>query len=99
MAGWFVYIIECDKSSLYTGVTTDVARRYREHLSGGARSAKYTRSRRRLVLAYSIAVRDRSTAMRVEYRLKRLPAGQKRHVVGEHMGLAGLLDYLGLAET
>lgn len=99
MAGWFVYILECDRSSLYTGVTTDVDRRYREHLGGGARSAKYTRSRRRLELAYCIAVGDKSLAMRVEYRLKRLPARQKRHVMGEDLGLAGLLDYLGLPET
>ncbi len=40
MADWFVYILECDKSSLYTGVNTDVERRYREHLGGGVRSAK-----------------------------------------------------------
>ena len=99
MAGWFVYILECDKSSLYTGVTTDVDRRYREHLAGGMRSAKYTRSRRRVELAYCVAVEDKSLAMRIEYRLKRLPAKRKRHVMGEGMGLAGLVDYLGLIET
>ncbi len=96
MAGWFVYILECDKSSLYTGVTTDVDRRYREHLAGGVRSAKYTRSRRRVELVYRVAVQDKSLAMRIEYRLKRLPARHKRHVMGEGMGLAGLADYLGI---
>ena len=99
MTAWFVYILECDKSTLYTGVTTDVERRYLEHLSGGPRSAKYTRSRRRLELAYCVAVEDKSLAMRIEYRLKRLPAGRKRHVMGEGLALAGLLEYLGLHEA
>lgn len=97
MSGWFVYILECDKSALYTGVTTDVERRYREHLEGGIRSAKYTRSRRRLELAYSVAVHNKALAMRIEYRLKRLTASDKRHVMREGMELAGLVDYLGLA--
>lgn len=99
MTGWFVYILECDKSSLYTGVTTDVDRRYREHLSGGVRSAKYTRSRHRVELAYCVAVEDKSLAMRIEYRLKRLPARRKRHVMVEGLALTGLLDYLGLPDS
>jgi putative endonuclease len=37
-APWFVYLLECRDGSLYTGITTDVARRYAQHVAGkGAR--------------------------------------------------------------
>lgn len=35
--GWFVYMIRCDDDSLYTGITTDMVRRWREHSGGGRR--------------------------------------------------------------
>ncbi len=41
---WFVYMIRCMDSSLYTGITTDVKRRYEEHEKG--RGAKYTKVRK-----------------------------------------------------
>jgi len=43
---WFLYLLECEGESIYTGITTDVQRRYAQHLAGIG--AKYTRSRRPL---------------------------------------------------
>jgi putative endonuclease len=96
MPGWFVYILECDGTALYVGVTTDVERRYREHLLGGGRSSRYTRTHRCLELVYSVAVGDKSLAMRIEYRLKRLTALRKRQVLDTGMPLAALLSHLSL---
>ena len=47
--GWFVYLVRCADGSLYTGVTTDVARRCRQHDAGTA--SRYTRTRRPVELA------------------------------------------------
>ncbi|MBA3034251.1 MAG: HU family DNA-binding protein [Gammaproteobacteria bacterium] len=72
---WYLYLLECSDGSLYTGVTTDVARRWREHLSG--KGARYTRSHMPLHLVASSPVGSRSDALRVELAIKRLPKTKK----------------------
>lgn len=76
---WFVYLIECEDNSIYTGITTDVAARYAAHVAGTG--ARYTRSRppRRLLCSFPAA--DRSEASRLEYWIKRLSQTQKREIV------------------
>jgi len=86
----------CDDSALYTGVTTDVERRLHEHQAGQSRAARYTRSRQKVELAYSVEAGNQSLAMRIEARLKRLTPVEKRAVVAEQLSLAELLLRLGL---
>lgn len=76
MQTWFVYIVKCSDDTLYTGVTTDLKRRVREHNSpaGGAR---YTRSRRPVQLVYAEKCDSRSMACSRESRIKRLSRVQK----------------------
>ena len=52
-SSWFVYIIRCGDLSLYTGIATDVDRRFAEHESQGAKAAKYLRGATPLDLALS----------------------------------------------
>ena len=59
---WYVYMLRCGDGSLYTGSTTDVARRLREHQNGTG--AKYTRTRPPVTLAYTEEAPDRSAAQR-----------------------------------
>ena len=79
---WFVYMVECADGTLYTGCTTDVERRVREH-NGSPKGAKYTRSRRPVALRLVMTCADRSEAQRVEARLKRLTRAQKWVLIGE----------------
>lgn len=72
---WWVYIVEASDGSLYTGITTDMARRWREHGSG--RGAKYFRGRSPRVLRYLELGHDRSSAGRREAAIKRLSRPQK----------------------
>jgi putative endonuclease len=73
---WFVYLIECQDGSLYTGVAIDVEARYRAHATG--KGARYTRAHPPLQLLASLGVPDRSAAQREEYRIKQLSVPQKR---------------------
>lgn len=73
---WFVYILRCADDSLYTGVTTDLARRLEEHNEGRA-AARYTRARRPLRLVYQEAAADRSSACRREAEIKKLSRASK----------------------
>jgi putative endonuclease len=76
MASWYVYLIECRDGSLYTGIATDVDRRYAEHVSG--KGARYTRSRPPLRLLVRFRYPDRAAASRAEYAIKQLTPARKR---------------------
>ena len=78
---WYVYMLRCGDGSLYTGSTTDVERRLREH-QGGA-GARYTRSRPPVTLAYAEEAPDRSAAQRREAAIKKLPRAQKLKLIGK----------------
>ena len=81
---YYVYLLRCGDNSLYAGITTDPARRLRQHrgeLRGGAR---YTAVRQPVVFAALWEAPDRSSASRLEVRLKRLGhAEKKRLAAGE----------------
>jgi putative endonuclease len=76
---WYVYLLRCRDGTFYTGVTTDPARRLREHNHGG-RGARYTRVRRPVVLAYVETSASRQEACRREYRLRRLSHIEKQRL-------------------
>lgn len=69
---WSVYLIRCGDGSLYTGIATDVDRRFAEHLSQGPKAAKYLRGRLPLELVYRKEIGTRSEASKEELRIKRM---------------------------
>ncbi len=77
---WFVYILRCSDNSLYTGITTDLERRLKQH-NEGSTGARYTRARRPVALAYVETASDRSEAQRREAAIKRLKPAQKEAVI------------------
>ena len=78
---WFVYILRCADRSLYTGITTDVARRLQEHNGNGRLAARYTRSRRPVQLVYQEAAPSRADAARREAQIKRLQRTDKEALI------------------
>jgi putative endonuclease len=69
VTGYYCYILRCSDGTLYTGWTTDPARRLREHNAG--RGAQYTRSRRPSHLVYVEELVSRRKAMQRELQIKR----------------------------
>ena len=84
MKPWFVYILRCADDTLYTGVSTDVARRLREHETGKA-GAKYTRARGPLMLVYSEVCASRSDAQKREAAIKRLTRTEKESLIKDRI--------------
>lgn len=80
-SGWHVYLIQCADSSLYTGIATDVQRRFAEHAAQGRLCARYLRGRAPLQLMYSCEVADRTTALKLEYRVKQLTKSEKLQLI------------------
>lgn len=72
---WYVYILRCSDGSFYTGSTTDIGRRLKEHRTG--RTCAYTRSRLPVTLIYKKTFPDRSFAQKEESRIKKMSRQQK----------------------
>ena len=75
----FAYMVRCSDGSFYTGYTTDLDRRVAAHNAG--KGAKYTRSRRPVVLVYCEELPSKSLAMRREAQLKNLTRAQKEQML------------------
>lgn len=74
-SGWYVYILQCNDGSLYTGATNDLEARILNHQSG--QGAKYTRSHLPVKLVYSEVQLDRSAAQQREAAIKKLSRAEK----------------------
>lgn len=73
---WFLYLIECQDGSIYTGITVDVDARYAAHAKG--KGARYMRSHppKRLLKVFEYI--NRSEASKAEYAIKQLSPAEKR---------------------
>lgn len=76
---WYLYILRCRDGSFYTGVTTDIDRRLRQHRKGTA--SRYTRSRRPLMLIHQEKCGNRSQALRRECVVKALSRRRKEELI------------------
>jgi len=76
---WFVYMLRCADDSLYTGVTTDVKRRCKQHNAGTA--SRYTRGRLPVRLVYEEALTSRSAALKREAAVKALSRMEKQSLI------------------
>ena len=82
---WFVYTLRCCDGSLYTGVTTDLERRLREHNAGAG--GAYTRSKRPVRLLFKETRRSRSTALKREAEINSWPKAQKERFIRRPVGV------------
>ncbi len=76
---WVVYILRCKDGSLYTGVTNNMDKRLQAHNNG--KGAKYTKTRRPVVLVYEESAPDRSAAQIREAQIKKLSRVEKIDLV------------------
>ena len=82
---WHLYLVETSAGALYTGITTDVSRRFAEHCSG-KRGARALRGKGPLTLVHQQAVGSHTEALRLEREIKRLAAPAKRAWVARQAG-------------
>lgn len=76
---WFLYILECADKTLYTGITTDVQRRFEQHENG--QGAKYTKGRAPLKILYTEECENRSSASKRELEIKALSKQAKQALI------------------
>ncbi len=82
---WYLYILNCADGSLYTGITTDVERRLKEHNGeGSSKGAKYTKGRGPFEVVYTKKFRSRSTASKKEAAIKKLSREEKLKLIEQN---------------
>ncbi|MDD9889312.1 MAG: GIY-YIG nuclease family protein [Gammaproteobacteria bacterium] len=93
---WYVYIIRSASGSYYTGITTDVKRRFHEHSCSaqgtGLKGAKALRGKGPLEIVYQALIGSRSEALKMEYRIKQLTRQQKEELVASRLAIADLVE-------
>ncbi len=81
MNNWFLYLIRCKHGQLYTGITTDVERRFEEHKSHDKKGSKYLRGKSPLKLVMKKRIGDKSLALKIEAEVKKLSKAKKELLV------------------
>jgi len=79
---WAVYILQCSDDSLYTGITTDLVRRLRQHASGTG--SKYVRSRLPFSQVWLTLLMTKSQALKLEYKIKQLHKDKKVEALNKY---------------
>ncbi len=89
---YYTYIMRCEDGSLYTGITTDVQRRLKEHQGKLPGGAKYTKGRMPTKVEVVWQSDNRSLASKLEYRIKKLSKQDKELLIQEPQRMAQLLE-------
>ncbi|MBI4330761.1 MAG: GIY-YIG nuclease family protein [Chloroflexi bacterium] len=82
MSDWHLYLVRCGDGKLYTGISTDVDRRFAEHLAGRKAGSKYLKGRGPLTLVFRKRLGSKSLALKVERKVKKLSKARKEKVLG-----------------
>lgn len=77
---YYIYIIRCTNNLLYTGITTDLDRRFDEH-KNSIKGAKFTKANTPLKLEIAWITNSRSSASKFEYAIKQLTKTQKENLI------------------
>ncbi|MCI8833134.1 MAG: GIY-YIG nuclease family protein [Clostridia bacterium] len=89
---YYIYIIRCEDNSLYTGITTDLDRRMKEHLEKGKKGAKYTSSHNVKKIEIVWKTKDKIRASKLEYHIKTLKKIQKEELIEDPIKLNEFLS-------
>jgi len=88
MSDWHLYLVRCEDGKLYTGISTDVDRRFAEHKAGGKTGSKYLKGRGPLTLVFRKRLGNKSLALKVESKIKKLSKARKEKMIGLNRGHA-----------
>ena len=78
---YYIYMLRCEKETIYTGITTDIERRLNEHFNKTEKCAKYTMNNSAKKLEALWSTEDRKLASKLEFYIKRLTKSQKEDLI------------------
>jgi putative endonuclease len=95
MSDWYLYLVRCHDGSLYTGISTDVARRFAQHQGEGSAGSKYLKGRGPLVLVFQRKLGSRSLALGVESKVKKLSKARKEELIRTKKHIEVIIKQVG----
>ena len=78
---YYTYILRCKDNTLYTGITTDLERRLKEHKEKGGKTAKYTLRHEAEKMEIAWESESRVLASKLEFYIKKLTKKQKEELI------------------
>ena len=93
---WFLYMLKCADTTLYTGIAKNIEKRFKVHSSG--KGARYTRARLPVEIVYRETCRSRTDALVREFKVKKLSPKRKRILV-EAYGIGGKVLKTAIRES
>lgn len=84
---YYIYMLRCEDDSIYTGITTDVERRMKEHFTQSEKCAKYTKNHKAKKLEALWIAEDRIYASKLEYAIKTLKKDEKEKLISSKIQL------------
>lgn len=88
---YYIYMLRCEDSSIYTGITSDINRRIEEHFSKNKKCAKYTYTHTAKKIEKVWETENRKLASKLEYHIKKLSKEQKEKLI-KHSKFDGILS-------
>lgn len=89
---YYVYMLRCHGDLLYTGITADIKKRMREHVLALPAGAKFTRAHKPEEIVGLWRTEDKSTALKLEYRIKSLKREEKLALIKEPETITGMTE-------
>lgn len=96
MADWYLYLVRCYDGSLYTGISTDIARRFAQHQGEGSAGSKYLKGRSPLTLVFKKKLGSKSLASKVERKVKKLSKVRKEKLIRTKKDIEVMIKRAGL---
>lgn len=88
---YYIYMLRCKDNTIYTGITTDIHRRFQEHKEKQREKSKYTASHEVLKIDALWDTMDKKSACKLEYHIKKLSKKQKEEIINDNCNLENLL--------
>ncbi len=95
MLDWHLYLVRCHDGSLYTGITTNVARRFAKHQENNGAGAKYLRGRGPLMLVFQKRLGSRSLTLGVESKVKKMSKVRKEELIRTKKHIEVIIKQVG----
>ena len=96
MSDWYLYLLRCHDGSFYTGISTDVARRFAQHQGEGSAGSKYLIGRGPLTLVFKKKLGSNSLALKVERRVKKLSKARKEDLIRDNTRIDEIIKQISL---
>ena len=89
---YYIYMLRCEDNSIYTGITTDIERRMKEHFEKNEKCAKYSSSHTAKKLEKVWKTETKSLASKLEYHIKKLPKSKKELLIKDMCKIENVLS-------